>query len=112
MTKGLLVFDISRYISRVQPNFSKAQLALSQEVLKDSNYYAPQDQSDLIRSGIVGSNQDEVVWTAKHANKQYYMYPNKSKDKNPNARMKWFEEGKANNKDKWVSIANQKGDFS
>ena len=88
---------------------SLAQPKLDQTVLKDSNYYAPMDEGFLRSSAINNSNigSGELKWVTPYARAQYYGLPNKSKDKNPNAQMKWFEVAKSKNKEKWVRVANR-----
>jgi len=94
---------------RIEGNLNRVQAALDGQVLKDSNYFCPQDQDLLIDSSIIASEplgQGILIWDTAYAKKQYYELPNKSKDKNPNARMKWFEVAKAQNLKKWIDISN------
>ena len=85
-----------------------AQSALDQQVIKDSNFYAPFDVGGLRDSAIIGNKPGKVIYNAPYAKAQYYGLPNKSKDRNPNASMKWFERAKAKNKKAWVVLANKK----
>jgi hypothetical protein len=75
-------------------NFPQAQTALDVQVVKDSNYFCPVDEGTLQRSALTASRfgSGEVQWDIPYAHAQYWGLPNKSKDINPNARMKWFEE--------------------
>jgi hypothetical protein len=95
-------------IQQKQGNFSKAQFMLDQQVAKDSNYYAPEDVGTLQDSVLLYSRfgSGQLTWNTEYARKQYYELENKSKDKNPNARMKWFEVAKSEKKDDWVKVAN------
>ena len=84
----------------------RAQFILKQNVAKDSNFYCPQDVGSLQTSVIPSTttNSDWIEWNEQYARKQYYDFPNKSKDKNPNASMKWFERAKAAKKDAWKRL--------
>lgn len=89
----------------------KAQFALDEQVLKDSNYYAPEDTGELIRSGVRFSQPGEghVEWNTPYARRLYYnpQY-NFSHDTNPNAQGLWFEAAKAAHLDDWLRIVEQK----
>ncbi len=85
----------------------KGQIVLDEQVLKDSNNYAPQDTSELINSSIrmspIGSGL--LIWSTPYARINYYGADrNFSKDKNPNATFAWFEAAKANHLEEWKSI--------
>ena len=84
----------------------KAQIALDVQVLKDSNFYAPMDEGTLMRSGVIASGGGQVVWDMPYAKMQYYEKPNKSQDRNPNARMKWFQAAKAAKVKAWERLVN------
>lgn len=64
----------------------KAQYAMSQQALKDFNYYCKQDQDGLISSSIMHSDLENgvLIWKTPYAKKQYYL-DSSCKDKNPNA---------------------------
>lgn len=47
------------------------------------------------------------MWATPYARAQYYGLPNKSHDKNINARMKWFEEAKIRNAGNWQHTAQE-----
>ena len=100
--------DTRKILSKHEKRRATAQGALDIEVLKDSNFYCPQDTGTLLNSGKITPGGGQIQWVTEYARAQYYESPNKSKDRNPNARMKWFESAKKNNKDKWVRIANAK----
>jgi hypothetical protein len=99
-------FDTDRILKEKQARLNKAQFLLDQQVLKDSNFYAPRDEGSLVKSGIIGTAGGTVEWDIVYAKRQYYEYPNKSKDKNINAQMKWFEVAKSKKKKEWIKIAN------
>lgn len=105
-----LKMDNGKINSKIKNRVSElVQARLDTQVLKDSNYYAPEDTGFLKASGITGSKIGSGVleWSTPYAREQYYGRPNKSKDRNPNARMKWFEGAKAVNLQEWINLANE-----
>jgi hypothetical protein len=100
--------DINKVAGKIQKRLSRSQFALDQQVIKDSNYYAPEDTGELQDSAILGSNLGEVKWDKSYARRQYYEDNDKSKDRNPNASMKWFEVAKSKMLKMWIRIANDK----
>lgn len=103
-----LEFNQNAVNERLSKRIDKAQFSVTQQVLKDSNYYCPEDVGTLQTSGVIGSEKNTVIWDIEYAQRQYYEDNNKSKDINPNASMKWFEVAKANNSKTWEKIANDK----
>lgn len=103
--------DINEILRRQKEANNEAQFVLDQQILKDSNYYAPEDlgysgglkASSLLHSRI---GQGHIEWQTPYAKRLYYnpQY-NFRKDKNPNARGLWFEEAKSTNKDNWTDVA-------
>ncbi|QWI52519.1 minor capsid protein [Bacillus mycoides] len=103
--------DTGMLESKVISATEKAQFALDQQVLKDSNYYAPEDTGELIRSGVRFSQLGEghVEWNTPYARRLYYNPQYKfSHDTNTNAQGLWFEAAKAAHLDDWVRIVEQK----
>lgn len=100
-------FDVGAAVARRAPLIHSAQVALDEQVIKDSNVFCPQAEGTLQASALTASKigEGEVLWATPYARAQYYGLPNKSHDKNPNARMKWFEEAKARFLEVWRSIA-------
>lgn len=99
--------DTAQIESNVMRATEKAQFALDEQVLKDSNFYAPEDTTELKRSGVRFSRPGEghVGWDTPYARRLYYnpQY-NFSKQPNPNARGLWFEEAKARHVSDWARI--------
>lgn len=93
--------------TRIKARVSKSQVALDVQVLKDSNYYCPDRQGTLMRSGVIASGGGEVRWETPYAKRQYNFYEKKSKHKNPNASTKWFERAKSVKIKEWEAIANR-----
>lgn len=104
----MIDFDESKVLVRLGKRVDKAQFALDQQVLKDSTYYVPQDVGGLMDSGVLGSSLGVIEWNSVYASRQYYEDNNKSKDKNPNASMKWFEVAKSKELKNWEQLANDK----
>lgn len=100
-----VTFDKTKVKARLSARTSMAREALAQQVLKDSNYFIPMDSGDLMKSGVIASRGKEVTWNTPYAKAQYHGLPNKSKDSNPNATMKWFEAAKALWLKRWELIA-------
>ncbi|UTI41120.1 minor capsid protein [Niallia sp. RD1] len=100
-------FNTANISSRIRNTLEETQKILDVQVLKDSNYYAPQDTGELQRSGdrltIPGSGK--VIWETPYARRLYYGITfNFSKDKNANAGPLWFEQGKSTFLSDWVRI--------
>lgn len=113
--------DTQKIMARIKAQSQKATLALAQQVLKDSNYYAPMKTGILHKSAIIHSTgenatitwnplpQDEagkVISNTSYAARLYYGDNlNFSKEKNPNARARWFEFAKQNKLKEWEKLA-------
>ena len=92
----------------IKARITSVQAILDIQVLKDSNYYIPFMDGTLRASGLQSDfGSGEISWNTPYAARQYYEAPNKSKDENPNARMKWFEEAKATKKKSWEKLSNE-----
>jgi hypothetical protein len=99
--------DTGMIESKVLEATKKAQFALDQQVLKDSNYFIPKDTGELERSSIRFSKLGEghIEWNTIYARRLYYNpHYNFSHDINPNAMGLWFEEAKARNVVDWTRI--------
>lgn len=106
-----LDFSPRRIAKSIEKGIDRAQVALDIQIAKDSNYYCPVADGTL-RSSVMRSDfgSGELVWDTDYAEKQYYGFPNKSKDTNPSARMKWFEAAKAAKKKQWEELAGDRFD--
>lgn len=97
--------DTAKLNSKQKNSKQSAQMWLDQDVLKDSNYFIPQDESTLMASGISNSliGQGKIMWVTPYARRLYYnpQY-NFSKDMNPNAQGLWFEAAKAQKRSNWL----------
>lgn len=91
---------------KVEAAAGKAVAVLSEQVLKDSNYYCRQDQGTLISSSHTASDFQKgiVAWDTPYAKKVYYTgVP--SKDVNHNAELQWVEKARAAHREDWRGIA-------
>lgn len=82
--------------------------ALTQQVLKDSNYYAPEDTKHMIDTSVneVNTKQGKIIWDTDYARRLYYNPQfNFSKDMNPHARGRWFDAAKAEHGYEWPDVA-------
>ncbi len=99
--------DTAQIESNVMRATEKAQFALDEQVLKDSNFYIPKDTGELERSGIRFSRPGEghIEWNTPYARRLFYnpQY-NFSKQPNPNSSGLWFEEAKARHVSDWARI--------
>ena len=100
--------DKSLITSKIESRIHRVQSRLDSQVLKDSNYYCPMQTGTLIKSGIDNTvlGSGVVQWNTPYAREQYYGHPNKSKDKNPNATMAWFETAKSKKMKEWEKLIN------
>jgi hypothetical protein len=110
--------DTDKLRGKIEDRLAHAQLALDNEVLKDSNYWAPRREDTLMRSGHI-PEPGTVEWDEIYARNHYYEGGTfkegdgpkqttwKRNKKNPNASPLWFEHAKARNMKKWEKVANE-----
>lgn len=106
MSDVTVSFDVNKTLGSRQKLFREMQVALDVQVVKDSNEFCPMDEGTLKSSAMTYTDfgSGVVEWNTPYAKEQYYSKPNKSKDANPNARMKWFEYAKALYKTDWLKL--------
>ena len=107
MIKTSVKIQLNDLQSTIDKRKERGQAVLDEQVLKDSNNYAPQDTSELIRSSLRSSQvgQGQIIYDTKYARINYYgVNRNFSTDKNVNAGPLWFERAKANHLQDWLSI--------
>lgn len=100
-------------MNEIQSNYQKAiertQYILDEQILKDSNYYIPMDERELMNSSLRASEVGNGLlrWDTPYARRLYYnpQY-NFQKDENPNASGLWFEKAKAYRAPEWNKLAN------
>ena len=96
-------FSARDILHRSDAAMDDAVFDVSNQVLKDSNYFAKEDSGTLKDSAIINSLPEKgiVQWVTPYAEKQYD-YPFAYKDKNPNARGAWFEAAQELHHDEWT----------
>lgn len=97
-----VTFDRKAVMAKVGADLNRALPVVTNELLKDSNFYARKDTGDLIESSIKHSDPGKGVirWHTPYARKMYYT-GNPVQDKNPNASLMWAHKASAENKDKY-----------
>ncbi|AZS49218.1 hypothetical protein BpsS140_00025 [Bacillus phage vB_BpsS-140] len=107
MLKFNAKLEIDGLADRLKKSGESAQRALDEQVLKDSNFYAPLDYGDLIASGDSNTTfgSGRVIWWTPYAARLYWnpQY-NFSLDRNINAGGLWFEVAKSNRLQQWLQI--------
>ena len=102
-----ITMDKSACAARLKGRFEEKVIpVLSEQVLKDSNFYARMDTGAMIDSSQTASDfkAGKLVWDTPYARKVYYT-GSPSKDRNPNASLMWAHTAKnAKNKD-WQKLA-------
>lgn len=86
----------------------RIRYAVTEQVVKDSNFFAPQDTGALMRSALMASNYEtgQAIWDVPYASKLYWNPQfNFSRDVNPNAGGLWFETAKSMALADWINIA-------
>ena len=108
MIKTRVKIQLNDLAATIDKRAQKGQAVLDEQVLKDSNNYAPEDTTELIRSSLRASQVGNglLIWDTPYARRLYYnpQY-NFSKDKNPNAGGLWFEVAKANHISEWLEVS-------
>ncbi|WP_078379157.1 minor capsid protein [Sutcliffiella halmapala] len=101
--------DLSKVAPTVATATVAAQPIIDQQVLNDSNFYAPEDTTELknsaVRSSLIGKGR--IIWKTPYARRWYYSSPIRgfSKDKNPNAQAAWFHKAQAVHGKEWEQVA-------
>ena len=93
-----------------ESSVQQATFAVSQEFLKDGNYYAPMDVGTLRKSGVLNSNFKKglVIWKTPYVRRLWFGIAfNFSKDSNPYARAKWGEYAERKHNKKYKNMYNK-----
>lgn len=92
--------------ARVHTASEKATFAITNEFVKDANFYCKEDTGELERSAIRASEPEKglAVWDTPYAKRQFYT-GKASHDKNPNATTLWAERAKKKNLAKYGRMA-------
>ena len=69
----VIEFNCEDIIRRFEERNSLAVAALSQQILKDSNFYCPLDQGTLQSSALISSDGDRgvITWNTPYAARLY-----------------------------------------
>lgn len=96
-------FDPGDVIMRSGAACDEARFDLTNQVLKDSNYYCKRDSGTMIKSALTNSlpEQGIVQWVTPYASYQYD-YPYAYTGENPHALPKWFNVAKAYHLSEWI----------
>lgn len=109
--KAIVKVNISSIVPKISNATEKVTHIVTQQVLKDSNFYAPEDRG--YAGGLIGSGVDHVdvktgkiTWAKPYARRLYKGVTfNFSKDKNPNAQAMWYDKAKSVHLNDWVQVA-------
>ena len=103
--------DFSGIRDRLEKSKRLSRIALTEQVVKDSNYYIPKDTGNLEGSSLANSDYEagQAVWATPYARRLYYNPEyNFSTDVNPNASGLWFERAKDERINEWERIVGSK----
>lgn len=100
-----ITFNKNATLEKLMERHKIAQIKMSEQALKDSNYYCKQDQSTLISSSLVYSDYENGIlkWHTPYARKQYYL-DSAQTDKNPNAQKMWAHKAASVHQSDWLLI--------
>ena len=102
-----VIINHRRIDSRVSGAKNKALAIVSEQILKDSNYYCrATERHNLIGSSLRASRPEQglLVWQTPYARRVYYT-GTPSKDVNPRASLQWCEKAKAAHLEDWQRVA-------
>ena len=90
MSNFEIVTDMPGIKAQIKADTKRVLPALSQQILKDCNYFCKQDQSGLIDSSLTASRPEDgdLIWDTLYANRQYWL-PATCTDVNSNAAYMW-----------------------
>lgn len=108
MSEGFTVdfqFNKAAVKARVDRANAKGIFIVTNEALKDANYYARKDTGNMIEESIIASQPEkgELVWPTPYAKKVYYT-GTPSIDSNEHASLMWAHRGYAENREKYNQI--------
>lgn len=93
---------------RISAGAANAVTVVTEQVVKDSNYFCREDQGTLIASSQTASDYKagKAVWDTPYAKRVYYT-GTPSRDKNANASLMWVEKARARSGKQWEQSANK-----
>lgn len=103
-----MIIDVnySRIQQKINQKTDEIKLVVSNEFLKDANYFCREDTGETKRSGIRFSllTEGKIIWKTDYVRKIYY-FGSPVKDRNPNASLMWAHKAKSKNMNKYQAIA-------
>lgn len=107
MVKITVTTDIATICEAMSGRIEDTTRLLERAVLASCNPYVPYYTGNLCSSGHVSGvgNNGEVTYSADYASECYYASRPFNKKKHPKATSRWFEAAKADDLDKWISVA-------
>lgn len=107
-------FKRAQIKAKTEKAWEKGLRPLSEQVLKDCNFYAKQDSGDMIGSSQTASNLSKglIKWNGPYAARQHWEIPTASHDKNPNAVWHWTLKAKEKCLKVWNKIAQKEMDHN
>ena len=100
--------NISVVEERLKASADRALTIVTEQALKDCNYYCKQDQSGLINSSLIHSEPQKGLmrWKTPYARRQYYLNSVR-RDINPNARKMWAHYAESIHGNDWLKAMQQ-----
>lgn len=105
-------FNVSEFMGKLHRASERAQNAVADQIISDCHQFVPKDQNTLRDSARIEHENGgtQVVYDTPYAAYQYYgCWPDGSHQiKNhttSGTTTKWIEHAKAQNKDKWLRVA-------
>lgn len=97
--------NTAEIMQKLEKKHQKAQFAMSQQALKDCNYYCKQDHSNLISSSDYATDFEKGVlrWQTPYARMQYYLDATCT-DTNDHAQKMWAHKAASEHKEDWAAV--------
>ena len=97
--------NMQQILNRINQANDEGRRIVTEEFVKDANYYVRQDTGDLKTSAIRHSDFEngKAVWNTEYARKVYYT-GRPVLDRNPNASLMWAHKAHMQHKDKYLRI--------
>lgn len=107
-----VVFDTAQFMSKVHKASQKAENAVADQIIADCRAYVPKQENSLRDSARIEHENSgtQVTYNTPYAAYQYYgCWPDGShvirNHTTAGTVTKWIEHAKANNRDKWLRVA-------
>ncbi|AST93008.1 minor capsid protein [Sutcliffiella cohnii] len=103
-----VTIDTKKVGPKLNTATKKGQIILSEQVLKDSNFYIPADIWNLRDSSLRSSDFEngKLIWDTPYGRRLYFgLRFNFSTDKNPFASPLWYEKARSVHLGEWERVA-------